>query len=76
MQENKCLVLRMKQDGRLPFGKHEAHPSHDWWYTSSGGGHQLSGPPTHPDKNWDSTDGHVWGYTCPGIQEEDVTSNE
>lgn len=69
----KCLVLEMREDGRLPaLGKHEAHPPHDWWYTSYGGGHQLY-------KNWkpdgktyfdgwayDSLEGYVQRRHCDG----------
>lgn len=52
----KCLVLEMKRDGRLPaLGKREAHPSHFWWYTPYGGGHQLN-EISHPDRNWDDTE--------------------
>lgn len=68
-----CLVLDMKLDGRLPvFGKHEAHPPHDWWYTPRGGGHQMPDG-WEPDGRWfgtceahDSLEGWVKKWHCPG----------
>jgi hypothetical protein len=47
-----CLVMTQG------LGKHEAHPAHDWWYTSSGGGHQLD--------DYDPTEKNCVRYRCPG----------
>lgn len=60
-----CIVLRMKQEGRMPYGKHEAHPPHEWWYTSWGGGHQMNSV-SHPERNYDETEGSVWRHYCHG----------
>lgn len=67
VKANKCIVLEMKQDGRgTPLGKHEAHPAHFWWYTSYGGGHQLD-EISHPDKDYDETEGrYVQRWLCLG----------
>lgn len=56
-----CLVLDM---GLL--GKHQRHDPHDWWYTSSGGGHQLYDGfvPDHSD--WDTIEKNVKQWHCPG----------
>lgn len=73
LRNNKCIVLDLKEKGKFPYGKHEAHPPHDWWYTSYGGGHQLH-EGWVPDK-WvspdrqsgvDSTEGWVYQWRCPG----------
>lgn len=54
--QHKCLVLEMRQDGRMrPLGKHEAHPAHFWWYTTYGGGHQMDSV-SHPETDWDDTE--------------------
>lgn len=61
---HECLVMTMENDGRLPKpGKHRAHPPHDWWYTSSDGGHQMNREPVESDnvKN-------VKKWHCPGKQ--------
>lgn len=42
-------------------GKHEAHPSHLFWYTSSDGGHYLDTDPTGDDTLKD-----VRQWICPG----------
>lgn len=56
-QIHKCLVLmRKEKEGTL--GKREAHPKHDWWYTSSGGGHQMN--------FYDPTEKNVKKWHCPG----------
>lgn len=62
--EHICLVLEMKLDGRIKpgLGKHEAHPPHDWWYTSWGGGHQLDHEPKPGDSDYDL----VKKWHCPG----------
>lgn len=67
---HKCLVLvQRERTGTL--GKHEAHPPHDWWYTSSGGGHQLYDGfvPSDPKGGYDSVEGNVKQWHCPGRQE-------
>lgn len=68
---NRCLVLEQKvNNGTL--GKHEAHPAHEWWYTSYGGGHQLSAEwvPSgiiFPDGTaHDEYEGTVHRWYCPG----------
>lgn len=72
LQEHVCLVLEMKLDGRLPFGKHEAHPPHDFWYTSWGGGHQLydgwepDGERFSDGSAMDSIEQFVKQWHCPG----------
>lgn len=65
--EHVCLVMEMRLDGRLPaFGKHEAHPPHDWWYTSYGGGHQLHDDFVPDNGTWDSREKNVKQWHCPG----------
>ena len=72
MQMHNCLVLDMKRDGRMPpLGKHEAHPAHFWWYTSWGGGHQMSDDfvpdiKVNGDYGIDSIEGQVGRYYCLG----------
>lgn len=57
-----CMVWEMKKAGVIPMGKHEAHLPHDWWATSSGGGHQMDTAPEPNDVDYNkSTKWH-----CPG----------
>lgn len=60
-----CLVLRQKLDTGC-LGKHEAHPEHDWWYTSKGGGHQLSDEFVPSERDYDEYEGPVKKWHCPG----------
>jgi hypothetical protein len=62
MDQHVCLVMTMEDDGRLPApGKHRAHPAHYWWYTSTGGGHQLDYDPKD-----DQFLRNVKRWYCPG----------
>lgn len=74
LDNRKCLVLRLKEKGRIPFGKHEAHPSHNWWYTRWGGGHQMpenwkpDGSMSHDGSwGWDTTERDVFQFRCQGV---------
>jgi len=51
---SECMCLVGHRD-RKP------HEGHTWWYTSSGGGHQLSSP--DPDEK------NLRQWWCPGIKE-------
>ncbi len=51
------------------------HGPHNWWYTSSGGGHQL-GESFVPDHGtWDSVERNVKQWHCEGTKENIVTKN-
>lgn len=68
MGVSNCIVLQMKLDGRMPLGKHESHPQHVWWYTTYGGGHQLT-TISHPETDYDDTERrYVTRWTCLGLE--------
>jgi hypothetical protein len=62
----------MSNERRLPINRcliESPHGPHDWWYTSWGRGHMLSGEPTESDRR---TEKNLKQHHCPGVESEVV----